>query len=530
MSASRTDRSWRARRATASTETTTAGTPVTTTALADGHVVLAGGRLEDVLAEVERTFGAAVDIVRVDRSIVGGIAGFFGREHFEVELALSAVGSAAVPPAAPSAAPLVASAAAPADAPAVVEPASAPAVVSAPEVPVATEPAAAPAAPTATGGAAFAAALQEALEQLDEEAALAGEPTLLPAYAVVEDPPPELHAGPLDHAGDLDHAGRLDHAGNLDHAASPESPAATSAAAEQDEVAMAAPAPVESAQVETAQVAPAPVGIAPAAVPGIGSLLSLHASGMSLDELAAQVDELAPVAPDSPAHGVIAVAGDGDEALVVAEALSVAAGGDPGDVIVMSPVAMPGRPSWMCLNSPEQAAARRDVWRDSARLVVVAVVVTPGEQGQQWGRAALAALEPDQTRVAVPGWRRPDEVVGRLAAMSPVHAIDLVGAADPSAVVDFLDLAVPVATIDGEPATPTRWAEVLLAAGHLTEQPGSAPADVPVAEPVADEPLAAPPVAVPAARPTAGAPRAGTIADDPVLTALLVAAAQEQAR
>ncbi len=237
---------------------------------------------------------------------------------------------------------------------------------------------------------------------------------------------------------------------------------------------------------------------------------------MSLEELSAQVDDLAIAPPVPPDRGVLAVAGDGDEALVVAESFAVAAGGSAGDVIVMSPVAMPGRPSWMCLNSPEQAAGRREVWRTSTRLVVVAVVVTPGAQGQEWGRAALDSLAPDQTRVAVPGWRRPDEVAGRLAAMAPVHAIDLVGAVDPSAVVDFLDLAVPVATIDGVPATSRRWAEMLLAAGRSSD--GSSARRVRRRRSPADS------------TPDPTGTRPATVADDPVLTALLVAAAQEHQR
>lgn len=437
---------------------TAPSTPVTTTVLADEHVVLAGGRLEDVLAEVERSFGAAVDIVRVDRAIVGGIAGFFGREQFEVEVALGGAPAAPVVPVAPS-----------------VDAQSAPA----------------PSAPAPTGGAAFAAALQEALDQLDEADPQQGDESLLPAYAVVEDPPPQVQSLTTDPEG----------------VRTPVHPPAS----------VAVPLPTtEPARFVTP-------------VPGIGSLLSLNAAAMSIDELTGQVEDLAIVAPASPDRGVIAVAGDGDEALVVAESLAVAAGGAAGDVIVMSPVAMPGRPSWMCLNSPEQAADRREVWRTSARLVVVAVVVTPGAQGQQWGSAALAALEPDQTRVAVPGWRRPDEVAGRLAAMAPVHTIDLVGAVDPSAVIDFLDLDVPVATIDGVPATSRRWAEMLLAAGHA-EQParGHVDPDVPAADRSGldqhelDQPGTD--------RPVLGRPRPGTIADDPVLTALVVAAAQEHTR
>ena len=412
-----------------------------------------------MLGEVERTFGASVDIVRVDRSIVGGVAGFFGREQFEVEVAIPHVAAAPV-----TAAPVPVL-------PVAVPTAAVP--TAAGEPPVAPpEPTTAPVAPT--GGAAFAAALQEALDQFDEHDVdpAPSDVASTAAAAVVEDPSPEVRT----------------------------------AVFEQIET----PAPPTAAEhVET-----------PAPVPGTGSLLSLSAGAMSIEELAAQVDQLAIAPPASPEQGVLAVAGDGDEALVVAEALAIAGGGSAGDVLVMSPVPMPGRPSWMCLSSPDQAASRREMWRSSGRLVVVAVVVTPGVQGQEWGRAALDALEPDQTRVAVPGWRRPDEVAGRLAAIAPVHAIDLVGAVDPTAVVDFLDLAVPVATIDGSHATSRRWAEMLLAAGRSADAPegSSAPAE------------RAPAERTPAQPDHAQTARPGTVADDPVLTALLVAAAQEHAR
>src|SRR5690606_25720661 len=103
--------------------------------------------------------------------------------------------------------------------------------------------------------------------------------------------------------------------------------------------------PVPSVSVPSVSVPSAPVS-------GTGSLLSLHAGAMSLDELSTQVEQLDIAPPPSPEHGVLAVAGDGDEALVVAESLAIAGGGSAGDVLVMSPVPMPGRPSWMCLSSP----------------------------------------------------------------------------------------------------------------------------------------------------------------------------------
>jgi len=181
----------------------------------------------------------------------------------------------------------------------------------------------------------------------------------------------------------------------------------------------------------------------------------------------------------------------------VAEARAVQAGGVAGDVVVMAPLPVAGRPSWMCLCSAQQAADRRELWRVEDRLVVVAVIVTPGVQGQQWGSDALDALRPDQTRLVVPGWRRPDEVAGRLAAMSPVHAIELVGPVDAVAIIDHLDLTVPVASIEGVEATSQCWASLFVEAGSTDR-------------------------AV-----TASAPGGARLGDDPILAAVLVAAAEE---
>lgn len=380
-----------------------------------GRRVFAGGHLESVLQEVERSEGAAADIVRVERSIVGGVAGFFGRERFEVEVAVLVDGEADVE--------VDTQVDTPVGVDGETDASSEPADPGSPVGPARPE--------DPSSGAAFARALHAALADAEPRPGAAAvtspAPEVLPAYTVVSDPPPEIRPAVFE---------RLDAAAGPDAADGPDAEAGLDAAAGH---------------------------------PGSVATLVLRAGDLPFEDLVQRVEAIAAPAPSLPPVGVLAVVGDGEEVIAAAEAAAVAAGGAPGDVLVVAPQPLPGRPSWMCLCSHDQAAARRAVWRDAERLVVVAVVVGPGELAQQWGRGALDALRADQTRLAVPGWRRPEEVASRLAAMAPVHAIELVDAVDAAAVVEFLELPVPVASIDGQPATHARWAELIVeAAGPAT--------------------------------------------------------------
>ncbi|MGB3412759.1 MAG: hypothetical protein WBA45_16370 [Microthrixaceae bacterium] len=218
---------------------------------------------------------------------------------------------------------------------------------------------------------------------------------------------------------------------------------------------LAAPAPVH------------PARSAPRTEPQFRSgaaFLTLEAGSLSHDALVARIDDLMHPVVETPTCGIVAVVGDADECVSAARRLAGREGVDPGEVVVMSPEPIVGHPSWMCVTTIDDGARRRARWSDDKRLHIVAVVLNAGPSGMEWACAALDSLTPDQTHLAVPGWRRVEDVVARLRSLAPITAIDLVGDTDPATAVGFLDLDVPVSTIAGADATPEVWSSYLAAA------------------------------------------------------------------
>ncbi|HTO01944.1 MAG TPA: hypothetical protein VL068_14855 [Microthrixaceae bacterium] len=194
------------------------------------------------------------------------------------------------------------------------------------------------------------------------------------------------------------------------------------------------------------------------------AFLTLGMGNTSQEGLIEQVADLMGPSAPLPSGGIVAVVGDPDECISAARTLAVSAGIDPGEVLIMSPEPVAGHPTWMCLTSIDDCERRRDRWIDDDRLHLVAVVLNAGPSGMSWACSSLDALEPIQTHLAVPGWRRVEDVATRLRSLAPITAIDLVGTADPITSVGFLDLDVPVSTIDGVEATAELWCSYLASA------------------------------------------------------------------
>ncbi|UDY37197.1 hypothetical protein [Dermatobacter hominis] len=410
--------------------------PAAPTARLEGdRLVVEGPRIADVLAVVHQHVGAGATLLRTDRTIVGGIGGFFGREHFVVEADASALVA--------DVAELAEDAAAPADAgpdPDVAAPVTGQDGTGAPPV-----------------GDDFAAHLARALR--DAEPAGPSDEELVARLQglLVDDPAPTI-----------------------------------ATARTRSEEPVEAPAPdlaARAAAPDTSGAEAAPAATAPEPAPVAGTfggaeldarlaLLTLAAPGLDACELAGRVDVLRTAPPSPVERGIVAVVGERDEAMAVAGRLCTEDGASADDVIVVAPEAPAAHPAWMWVGSPDEAAARRDRWNRRPGRSVVAVLLPPGDDARRWARAALDALAPAEVRLAVPGWRAADEVVGRrLHGLAPVDGIELVGDVDPATAVGFLTSDVPVVGIDGEPATAERWAELLRSvAGAPDSGPGSAAA------------------------------------------------------
>jgi len=391
-------------------------------------LVVSGPDLDAVLAEVGARLGPDAEVLDAQRSIVGGVAGFFGREQFTVQARVDVevadedadAGTAAVAPPAEDA-----DVAAPGERPVL-------------------------------NGASFAAALAEALREVDEQ--IAELELASPAVAAAELVPDEVHVGLSPEAVDLLHDPvepvRTPRLASFPEVAAPTAPSVAAPAVVEPEAAAAHPAPVE---------APVDAPVAPLAEAGWdqGSLLALSAPELSDPELRLRLAELVGSPPVLPDRGIVAVVGEPTDALRTAELLAERGGVDPADVLVAAPDAVEGRPAWLTITSASDAGSRRDRWSRRDGLTIVAVALRPGLDGLQWAREVLAALRAEQVRLSVAGWRHVDEVLPRLSGLERVHTIDLCEPVDADAAAGFLDLPVPVATIAGRPATAQAWFDQL---------------------------------------------------------------------
>jgi len=166
-----------------------------------------------------------------------------------------------------------------------------------------------------------------------------------------------------------------------------------------------------------------------------------------------------PVPPPLPRDPgtVLVVAGPPADALRVAELLALRTGA--GAVVAAGDAEGATR-----LTTP--AAARR--WRADAQdpdaVTVVALGVRPGRPREEAAAELLAALAPDQAWGVVDARSKTRDCVRWLAAVGARRALDALavgGLFDTSEPGTVLGLGVPVAWIDGVPASRVAWAAAL---------------------------------------------------------------------
>jgi hypothetical protein len=108
------------------------------------------------------------------------------------------------------------------------------------------------------------------------------------------------------------------------------------------------------------------------------------------------------------------------------------------------------------------AAATADAHRENGgRLAVVVVPTDAPDDPARTPSRALRALRPDAVWAVVDATRKPADTRTRLAAIDLVDALVVVGAADTGSPATVLALDVPVAMLDGHPATAERWTAAL---------------------------------------------------------------------
>ncbi len=242
---------------------------------------------------------------------------------------------------------------------------------------------------------------------------------------------------------------------------------------------LAPPAAVRSAVPETAAATPpVPVPVRPAG-PGVprdvleelgvpAALLAAAGPGpVELSRLLSTVPTAPPV-PRDPGT-VLVVVGPPEDAVRVADLLALRSG-ETGTTVVhagdVEPTSGHGR------RLTTTAAAER--WRaragDADEMTVVALGVRPGRSRETAGADLLAALAPDQVWAAVDARSNVRDCVrwlGVIGSLRPIDALAVSGLFDTSEPGSVLGLGVPVAWIDGVPASRVAWAAAL--GEHLPE-------------------------------------------------------------
>ncbi len=161
---------------------------------------------------------------------------------------------------------------------------------------------------------------------------------------------------------------------------------------------------------------------------------------------------------------ILAIAGPAAQALATAERIApelqvpaerVWCAGVPADAI----------PGALHISDAWDAATAARATRERLDRTVIAVVATDADPGRSRNRQPariLAALGADAVWAVVDATRKTSDTRRRLAELGPITAAVVVGAAETDSPGTVLELGVPVALLDGEPASPPRWTAALL--------------------------------------------------------------------
>ena len=171
---------------------------------------------------------------------------------------------------------------------------------------------------------------------------------------------------------------------------------------------------------------------------------------------------VAPALPQGPGS-VIVVVGTREAALLLARQITAELGLDP-DGLIMASTGYKGRaiPAERRITTVEAAMEARRSWRRRRRPTVVAVEAPTGRLGPgEWVRRVIDALEPTAVWGAVDATRKPEDLFEWSEQLGGFDALG-VGNVDhtvsPAAV---LQCGIPVARLDGRPATALLWASLL---------------------------------------------------------------------
>ncbi|MGW6132136.1 hypothetical protein ACWFNE_19105 [Cellulomonas sp. NPDC055163] len=408
------------------------------------RLLLEGGDLAELMVHVREEFGPTARIVRAERIRTGGVAGFFARERYELTVEVPEAPrprprALRQPPAAAAGGPvgidalLAAAEAAEADDPASLSAGAAPGAARGTGEPPADD-----GTPrVSTGAESFASVLEQV------RAMAGGQP--LPADVEVPAPAERVF--------------------------SPLAPPAVPAPPEEDAALLVVPDP--------APAAPAPGARAPGVpAPGDGAAGSREALvrlGVPHRLLAglppgtpATLSALLAHVPDAPhlvrtRGSVVVVVGRGEDAMTVAGQLAERLRQAPAGIVLAGEVEhVPGRGRRLTTPAAAERWRARSGESGDVALVVLGVGPEPGDRTR--AAAILAALDADQVWGVVDARDKARDCERWLTEVGAERAVDVLavrGLFETTEPGTVLDLPVPVAWIDGIPATRVAWAAAL---------------------------------------------------------------------
>ena len=402
------------------------------------RLLLEGGDLSELMVHVRAEFGPTARIVRAERVRTGGLAGFFARERYELTIDVPDT------PARPAQSLLQRRGIA---------------------------------AVSTSGGAGGIDALLAAADAADSGPdAGPGTTTVIPAD-VPEPRGPRVSTGEEAFVSVLEQMRAMTGAVATDEDGSGPAPAAERTFEPMLPPTVPAPVPapaVEQLLAAVAAGAAAPAVASPTGVPrtaladlGVPSAL-LAACGDGPVELARLLAAV-PAAPPVPrdAGTVIVVAGPPEDAARVADLLALRVGAPD---VVHAGDGEPGSSAARRLTTPSTAARWRAELPAADGVTVVALGVRPGRAREDAAAELLAALAPDQAWGVVDArskTRDCERWIAGVGARRRLDALAVGGLFDTSEPGTVLGLGVPVAWIDGVPASRVAWAAAL--GEHLPE-------------------------------------------------------------
>ncbi len=186
-----------------------------------------------------------------------------------------------------------------------------------------------------------------------------------------------------------------------------------------------------------------------------GDLLSVLVSGL----------RSLPPTPRMPVSGgdIVAVVGEGESAWDAAAQVARSMGLDEKSLAYVTAGGASAKiPPARRVTDLEQLQVRLDRWRKRNTATIVVVDAPMSVRAAAWSRKAISVLDAAAVWLVVPATRKTDDVArwaDRLGRIDGLVVTDVDASSDPASV---LQLSIPVAWLDGRPATPGAWAGLLV--------------------------------------------------------------------